>query len=282
MRVLAIVAIVSGLLVSACQLRAQENKVKKIGYEILQIKSFNEIVAWASKDITREQFDALNLPLGWFKNQPREVEMDGARFLNSPNRKEGGYLRAEYFGHEWLHVATVKMAERKRFDPKGLLVGSKVIKDHIVTFDKGSSATLLVSPDGKVFPRITRDANRTREQPTLPDKWRLIEHKFDRPTEFSLTGETMVIRSDNQDSFQGPVEFNFDNLRPQKKPQNPSPEQAPLLLSMLDQDSDKKVSCDEAKGDLHVTTALEMTDEFCTPDTHGGQGRNRIGFSSEN
>ena len=208
------------------------------------------------KTLPANSSDALKLPLGWFKNQPREIEMDGARFLNSPGRKEGSYLRAEHFGHEWLHVATVKIAERKRLDPKGLLVGSKVIKDHVVAFDEGRPVTLLVSPDGKVFPRVTRDANRTREKPTLPENWRLIEHKFDRPMEFSLTGETMVIRSDNQDSFQGPVELSFDKLRSQIKQQNPSPEQAPLLFSMLDQDGDKKVSRDEAKGDLKENFAF--------------------------
>jgi hypothetical protein len=214
MRTLFVLVIVVVALVSACQTHAQENSVK-IGYEILQIKSFNEIMAWASKDITREQFDALKLPLGWFKNQPREVEMDGARFLNSPGREEGSFRRAEHFGYEWLHVATVKMAGRKRLDPKGRLVGSIVIKDHVVAFNGGRTVTLLVSPEGKVFPRISRDANRTREEPTLPEKWRLIEHKLAGPMEFSLTGETTVIRTDNQDSFQGPVEFSFENSRPQ-------------------------------------------------------------------
>ena len=214
MRTLFAMVLVVVVPVFACQSHAQENRVK-IGYEILQIKSFNEIIAWASRDITREQFDALKLPLGWFKNQPREVEMDGARFLNSPGREEGSLLRAEHFGYEWLHVATVKMAGRKRLDPQGRLVGSKVIKDHVVLFDKGRTVTLLISPEGKVFPRISRDANRTREKPTLPEKWRLIEYKLTRPMEFRLTEETTVIRTDNQDSFQGPVEFRFHKPPPE-------------------------------------------------------------------
>ena len=187
-----------------------------MGYEILQIKSFNEIIAWASKDITREQFDAIKLPVGWFKNQPREVEMDGAKFLNSPGLAEGSFLRAEHFGHEWLHVATVKMAERKRLDSKGLLVGSGVVKDHVVKFDEGRTLQLLISPSGEVFPRITRDANRTREEPTLPETWRLVEQQLDGPLEFSLSGETTVIRTDNQDSFQCSVDFRFHTLRCQQ------------------------------------------------------------------
>ena len=216
MRTLFVLAIAATVVVPVCQTHAHENGVKKVGYEILQIKSFNEIIAWASKDITREQFDAIKLPVGWFKNQPREVEMDGAKFLNSPGLAEGSFLRAEHFGHEWLHVATVKMAGRKRLDSKGLLVGSAVVKDHIVKFDEGRTLTLLISPSGEVFPRITRDANRTREEPTLPEKWRLVEQTLDRPLEFRLTGETTVIRTDNQDSFQGSVEFRFHTLRSQQ------------------------------------------------------------------
>lgn len=210
MRCLVISAVMVGLLVAACQTFAQEQRVKRVGYEILQINSPHEIIAWASGDITREEFDALKLPFGWFKNQPREIEVDGGKFLNSPGLEKGRYTRAEHFGHDWLHVATVRLAGRKRLDPKRRLVGSTVVKDHVVKFDEGRKIILLVSPDGKVYPRISRDANRTRQQPTLPEKWHLIEHKLARPMEFSLTGETTVIRTDNQDSFQGPVEFSLD------------------------------------------------------------------------
>ncbi len=191
---------------------AQESSYKKIGYEILQINSLDQVVAWASKDISPEEFDAIKLPFGWFKNQPREVEFDSAKFLNSPGMSRGEMRRAEHFGHEWLHVATVQLTGMRNLDPEGKLRGSSVVKDHLVTFDKGCLLVLLVSPDGKLFPRITRDANRTQEQPVVPEGWRLVEHKLDRCVEFRLTGKTTVIRADNQDSFQGPVAFtDFDN-----------------------------------------------------------------------
>ncbi|MCS7469587.1 hypothetical protein NZK35_23290 [Stieleria sp. ICT_E10.1] len=79
---------------------------------------------------------------------------------------------------------------------------------------------LLISPSGEVFPRITRDANRTREEPTLPEKWRLIGHTLDRPMEFKLTGETTVIRTGNQDSFQGPVKFSLNESQPEQSAQS--------------------------------------------------------------
>lgn len=254
MRSLVVLAIVAGVLVPASQTHAQERRAKRVGYELLQIKSPNEIIAWASGDITREQFDALKLPFGWFKNQPREIEVDGGSFLNSPGLEEGSYSRAEHFGHEWLHVATVRMAGRKRLDPTGQLAASTVVKDHVVEFHEGSTLTLLVSPEGKVFPRISRDANRSHEDPTLPENWRLIEHKVDRPVEFRLTGETTVIRTDNQDSFQGPVEFSLDQSQPE--PPTPSPEEALLLFRMLDQDGDRQVSEDEAMGELQENFGL--------------------------
>ncbi|MEL7500762.1 MAG: alpha/beta fold hydrolase [Planctomycetota bacterium] len=214
------IALTWAVLFQASFAKAQENSVKessvkKVGFEILQIKSLTEVVAWASKDISRKEFDALKLPLGWIKNQPRELEFDSAKFLNSPGMNRGEIRRAEHFGHQWLHVATVQLMDLKMLDSKGKLRGSTVVKDHWVTFDKGSLVVFLVSPDGKLFPRITRDANRTQEQPVVPEGWHLVEHKLDRRVEFRLTDKTTVIRADNQDSFQGPVEFaGFKNLEP--------------------------------------------------------------------
>lgn len=191
---------------------AEANAIaERIGYEILQIKSLNEIIVWASKDITRAEFDAIHLPLGWFKNQPREIETDRARFLHSPGLKEGEFQRAEHFGHRWLHVATVKQVG-KRIDSDGQLLESKVNKAHVATFEEGRTVTLLVSPEGNVFPRITRDVDRKSDNPLLPKNWRLKECKLERPLEVRLPDITTVIRTDNQDSFQGPLSFTLQDL----------------------------------------------------------------------
>lgn len=74
-------AVAGFILGQASFAKVQESSDKKLGFEILQLKSLHEVVAWASKDISREEFDAIKLPFGWFKNQPREIEFDSAKFL---------------------------------------------------------------------------------------------------------------------------------------------------------------------------------------------------------
>ena len=63
----------------------------------------------------------------------------------------------------------------------------------------------LVSPDGDTYVRIGRDAGRASDEPTLPTGWEIVE--IDVPDGYStqLPDETLVIRTDNEDSFQGPV-----------------------------------------------------------------------------
>lgn len=191
---------------------AQEKNKVRVGYEILQIKSPNEIVAWATRDITRKQFDSLKLPSGWFKNQPREIEMDRGTFISSPGQKKGKIIRAKHFGFTWMHVATVRKVGIS-LDSKRLLVGSKVQKNHRVTFEAGKTIKLLISPKGEVFLRISRDAGRTRQIPKLPTKWQLVDLKTRKALQFQLPSKTLVIRTDNQDSFQGPVKLNWKRKR---------------------------------------------------------------------
>jgi hypothetical protein len=209
MRSCVILAIVTGLLLgAACQTQAQENSTK-IGFEILQFKSLDSIIVWATADMTQGEFGSLELPLGWFKNQPREVEVDQGTFINSPGQEPGTYVDKELFGFNWRHVATVTQFG-KRLDWRGQLRASYVTKSHLVQFDAGSTLTLLVSPKGEVYPRISRDANRTSEAPNLPRGWKLVEDTIHKPLRFSLPDETLVIRADNQDSFQGPIDLKQD------------------------------------------------------------------------
>lgn len=176
-----------------------------VGFEILEIQSPNSIRAWISSDITQEEFDVLELPAGWFKNQPREGEPDGGRFYRSPGAAvEGEFLDENLFGFSWRHSATVTQANIP-LDEQGLLIGSTVAKFHEVTFNAGSTIAVLFSPEGDPYVRISRDANRASDEPSIPNSWRLVEYTTPDQLVIQLPEETLVIRADNEDSFQGPV-----------------------------------------------------------------------------
>jgi haloalkane dehalogenase len=182
-----------------------EQETLRVGFEILEMLSPNSIRAWISSDITQEEFDALELPVGWFKNQPREGDPDTSRFIRSPEATtEGELLEEELFSFNWWHSATV-IQSNISLDEQGLLIGSIVHKYHEITYNAGTTITVLFSPDGDPYVRIGRDANRSSDTPTIPDSWQLVEYTTPVQLVIRLPEETTVIRADNQDSFQGPV-----------------------------------------------------------------------------
>lgn len=185
-----------------------EENSERIGFEILEIISPTEIRAWISPDITFDEFDALELPAGWRKNQPRESAEcgpDAGRFLKSPDATmNGDILEQELFGFNWFHAATVTQTNIQ-LDDEGLLRGNMVRKFHELTYKAGSCLVLLTSPEGEVYFRIGRDANRMSNEPSIPNLWRLEEYTTPEKLVIELFEENLVIRTGNEDSFQGPV-----------------------------------------------------------------------------
>jgi hypothetical protein len=185
-----------------------EQEQERVGFEILEIQSPNSIRAWISPEITFEEFEALEVPPGWLKNQPRESAEcgpDDGRFLKSPDSTEDGdILVQEHFGFNWFHAATVT-GTNIPLDDQGLLRGSTVRKFHELTYNAGSCMVLLVSPEGEVYFRIGRDANRVSDTPAIPNLWRLEDYTTPEKLVIELFDENLVIRTDNEDSFQGPV-----------------------------------------------------------------------------
>lgn len=118
---------------------------EKIGFEIIEFGSppSPPFRAWVTPEITRQEFEALELPPGWRKNQPREGDPDSSIFTRSR--------------------------------------------------------------EGDAYFRIGRDADRTSDQPTIPNLWRLVEYTTPEAFVIQLFGGNTVIRTDNEDSFQGPV-----------------------------------------------------------------------------
>jgi len=182
-----------------------EQEEVKVGYEILEAVSENEIIVWVSQEITQEEFNALELPDNWFKNQPRESDPSGAKFLRSPDAAVDGALEeAEHFGHIFQQNAKI-IETNVSIDGQSLLNGTLVAKYHEITFDAGNVLYLLISPDGEQYVRITRDAGRSSEIPSVPDTWQTGEYQVPESLTFILPNPTMNIRLDNEDSFQGPI-----------------------------------------------------------------------------
>jgi haloalkane dehalogenase len=176
-----------------------------VGYEILQMISPNEIVVWVNSTMTQEEFDAIDLPLGWFKNQPREGTPDMASFDMSPNADtDGDITYEEHFGHLWMQNAIV-VETNIPLDEEGLLTANYVAKFHNVTFNAGRTVPVLTSPEGDAYILISRDSGRTTDESPIPDGWQVVDHTFTEETTFQLPNPTLNIRVGNEDSFQGPV-----------------------------------------------------------------------------
>jgi hypothetical protein len=175
-----------------------------IGYELLERMDDGTIRAWVSTDaITQEEFEAIELPANWSKNQPRESSIDRGTFNGSPGAG-GATVYEAHFGHQWFHAATVVQVGVP-VDEEGLLAGAIVNKDHEIGFEPGGVVVALVSPEDETYVRIGRDAGRASDDPSLPTGWQIVEIEVPDGYTSLLPDGTLVIRTDNQDSFQGPV-----------------------------------------------------------------------------
>jgi hypothetical protein len=176
-----------------------------LGFEILQIVSLGEINVWVNSEMSEQEFDAIDLPFGWFKNQPRESDPDGGRFLRSPDAAVDGPLTEQvFFGYSWRHNATV-VETGIMMDQQGLLEATRVAKYHELTYNAGSTVHILVSPEAECYLRVSRDFNRASEVPTLPSSWQIVAEELPDALVLQLPNPTLNIRADNEDSFQGPV-----------------------------------------------------------------------------
>ena len=134
-----------------------------------------------------------------------ETDPDEGHFARSPDASaDGEFTNEEHFGHPWLYNAKI-IETGIPVDNEGLLSGNRIVKFHTVTFHAGRTLTVLVSPGGIHYVRISRDVNRPTDHPTLPAGWILVDHETTEELTFELPNPTLNIRADNEDSFQGPV-----------------------------------------------------------------------------
>lgn len=178
----------------------------EVGFEILQVVSESEVIVWINADMTQAEFDAIELPSGWIKNQPREGDASEGSFSRSPNANADGPLtEQELFGHSWRHNATI-IETGISMDDQGLLNAAYVAKYHDLTYGTETPIFILVAPDGEQYIRVSRDAGRTSEVPSVPSGWQLLELTINEPLVLTLPNPTLNIRGNNEDSFQGPIE----------------------------------------------------------------------------
>ncbi|MEL6252072.1 MAG: hypothetical protein AAFR87_08685 [Bacteroidota bacterium] len=186
-------------------------EVERVGFELVEIASFSNFLVWINEEpLTQAQFDSIDLSFNWTKNQPREGEPDGGRFLRSPDAAaEGVFTSAEHFGFRWLFNAQIVEQNVPLPDnEEGLLTGRNIAKYHEVKFHAGRTIYVLVSPEGEEYIRISRDAYRTIETAEIPASWRIEERVLEKELNIELPNPTLNIRSENnQDSFQGPVDL---------------------------------------------------------------------------
>jgi hypothetical protein len=174
-----------------------------------------EGTVWLTFDLTPEEYDALELPEGWNRNQSRGgVASDDSpgpqgRFLRSPGREVGVFTHREMFGALWQHMTNI-VGFQGFLDDQNLLIASTVQKDHELTWRAGSNITVLTSPAGEHYALISRDARRTSDTPTIPDGWLLRTFRLEEDLPIRLPFDTTVVRTDNQDSFQGPLPAAID------------------------------------------------------------------------
>lgn len=171
---------------------------------------------WLTFDLTPEEYDALELPEGWRRNQSRggvateDSPGPEGRFLRSPDRdSDGQYTHREMFGATWQHVARI-VGFQGFLDDQNLLVAATVQKYHELTWRAGNDIIVLTSPDGLHYALISRDARRASDTPTIPDDWLLRTIRLEEGLVARLPFNTTVVRTDNQDSFQGPLPADVD------------------------------------------------------------------------
>lgn len=182
---------------------ASEGAWRSTGFEIVDGQGG---IAWMAVEMTEAEFAALELPTGWISN-PRDLDASFGEFLRSPDQtEEGVFDELDLLGHQWRHVATLSDRGQPVGDD-GLLTRTTVDKHHRLTYEAGRTMTTLTSPEGETYLRITRDPARTQDVPTLPEGWRLDAVTPTERTVVVLPNPTTLLRTDNEDAFQGPVDL---------------------------------------------------------------------------
>lgn len=83
---------------------------------------------------------------------------------------------------------------------------TRLEKYHQLTYASGATVYILENPDGEQYIRVSRDLDRNSDTFPLPEGWTLTEHVLSEDLKLELSGTVSVLRTKNEDSFQGPIQ----------------------------------------------------------------------------
>jgi hypothetical protein len=194
--------------IEQCVDRAPNAFKGRVGFELID---FARREVWATKDFSPDEFDDLSLPLNmthWFKNDPRVPLFSSASFLNSPGCEVGEFTYMKAFDRNFVHV--VEINSFTRIGSKDARIRRVELEEyHALTFEAGQIVRLLHSPDGQTFIAVAETLNRSQKTFAFPDGWFVKDHTLTDDLEVNLFGTISVIRTANEDSFQGPVRIDI-------------------------------------------------------------------------
>ena len=172
------------------------------GYELIDLL---EKKVWGTPDFTPAEYAAFSPPLFWIKNDPRIMLADQAEFLQSPGCSEPGqfsYMRA--YDKEFLNVVQL-ITMGTPVDDQGLIRRTELEKYHVLTYFSGRTVSILQGPTGARFIWVARTVDRPPDPVTLPEGWTLSTHELQTDLQVDLLGNVSVLRTENEDSYQGPL-----------------------------------------------------------------------------
>ncbi len=117
---------------------------------------------------------------------------------------DGHYTYLQAFDREFLNVVKLISAGQP-VDDQELIRRTELEKHHLLTYAAGSTVNILHNPAGERFIGVSRSADRTSDTFTLPEGWTLTSHVVSAELPVELSGNVSVLRTDNEDSFQGPI-----------------------------------------------------------------------------
>ena len=176
------------------------------GYELIDLRGRR---VWLTTEWTPDEYANFSLPFSrvfWRKNDPRIGLPDQSRFLRSPGcDSDGQFTYMHAFDREFLQVVRLGKIHRPR-DGYGLIRRIELKKHHVLTFTAGRTVSILENPAGEQFILVSRSLDRLTDTPTLPDDWTLEERSLTENLQVDLVGNVSVLRLDNEDSYQGPLQ----------------------------------------------------------------------------